>query len=146
MPAALRRELSTAIAGAVLELPPLRQRPADLAELARSFAGRAGVSIDEAALALLSAHRWPGNIAELSDVIERAALVSTDRVIREANVLGLVDRSAPTDDEAARITAALEATGGNQSAAAKLLGISRHTLLRRLDAYGIPRPRKGRRS
>jgi len=45
--------------------------------------------------------------------------------------------------ERARIVAALKETGGNQTRAAKLLGISRRSLLDRLDAYGIPRPQKG---
>jgi DNA-binding NtrC family response regulator len=49
---------------------------------------------------------------------------------------------APSEDEKARIQRALTTAGGNQTEAAKILGISRRTLLHRLDEYGLPRPRK----
>ncbi len=129
------------------------------------------------ALALLEGYAWPGNIRELRNIVERAALLATGGTITAAQ-LPLERLRAPTivappppapsapaaPSEAAprtgslaqsikreveniekqRILDALEQCAGNQTHAAKLLGISRATLLGRLDLYGIQRPRKPR--
>jgi DNA-binding NtrC family response regulator len=116
------------------------------------------------ARALLERHGWPGNIRELRNAVERACLLARGAPIG-AEHLGL---DQPTLDdiqmsadpagskpggaqlrgeiealERERILEALEATGGNQTRAAAMLGISRRTLVNRLEAYGLPRPRKG---
>jgi two-component system response regulator AtoC len=126
---------------------------------------------DEAASRLLE-YSWPGNVRELRNVMERAPFLCTDGVVGAEHVpiepesveqpLGEEGEfDCPTEvfepprapapgsseherdpSERERITRALEACGGNQTRAAKLLGMSRRTLVNRLDAYRLPRPRK----
>ena len=142
-----------------LTIPPLRERPRDLPLLARAFVaslarGRAP-AISPAAMAALLAHGWPGNVRELRNAIERALLLcdgpdllpehlprpvpfTPDAVETQAAPPPL----APTDDERGRVLAALAACAGNQSRAARQLGISRKVLIARLDRYGVTRPRK----
>jgi two-component system response regulator AtoC len=119
------------------------------------------------AVAALKAHPWPGNIRELRNVMGRALVHSGGEAIqpehlhleapRPASQAGPAPTAsapapAPLPEgplsqaidalEKQRILDALERCAGNQSRAAKMLGISRGTLLSRLDAFGIPRPRK----
>ena len=125
--------------------------------------------ISPQALAELRRHPWIGNVRELRNVIERAVLFCADGVIRPEDVR--VDRlrttvfpptnstpgnltpqpplpaepepGDPSDqEERKRIREALEACGGNQTKAAKLLGYSRRTLVNRLEKLRMPRPRK----
>jgi DNA-binding NtrC family response regulator len=114
-------------------------------------------------IAVLEEHRWPGNIRELRNTIERAALLSSGGTVRpshlaldtrrelsvparsRSHVAPLADLSfanAVADVERQRILEALEQCQGNQTRAARMLGVSRTTLLARLDQYGLPRPRK----
>jgi two-component system response regulator AtoC len=152
--------------GVVVQVPPLRERPAEIEPLARSFAaresarmGRARMDLAEAALARLRQYSWPGNIRELRNVMERAVLLSDGPAIGPEH-LPVEKLSAPVvpiafaptvpsapagseaDAERQRIQGALQRAGGNQTEAAKSLGISRRTLLYRLDSLGLPRPRK----
>jgi DNA-binding NtrC family response regulator len=116
-------------------------------------------------------YAWPGNIRELKNVIERAVVVcagaSIDREHLPPELLSrpaagpaarasyghdsvtLPPPGAPLRNELdalerRRILDALERSAGHQGRAAEILGISRRTLLSRLDAHGLPRPRKGR--
>jgi DNA-binding NtrC family response regulator len=143
-----------------LTIPPLRARPADVPVLARHFvstlAHAAGYAhapeLSEAAMAALQAYTWPGNVRELRNVIERALLVAegsaielTHLALSKARASTKAASRAPEDrssSERSRILAALAACAGNQSRAAKELGISRKVLLARLDSYGVARPRK----
>jgi DNA-binding NtrC family response regulator len=117
---------------------------------------------------LLERHDWPGNVRELRNVVERAVLLCTGDSITPAELPGeLRDGAAPLPDasderhglrvvysdgglspiyggERDRIIAALAKCAGNQTQAAKLLGISRGTLVSRLESYALPRPRKPR--
>jgi DNA-binding NtrC family response regulator len=157
---AFRRDLYYRLNGMTLTIPPLRERPRDLPLLARHFvaafseaAGRSRPpALSDDALARLAAHDWPGNVRELRNVVERALLLADGPVI-EAEHLGedtprapapapKPSRSRPPASERSRILEALAACGGNQSRAAKQLGISRKVLLARLDTYGVARPRK----
>ena len=157
-----RRDLYFRLNGMTLTIPPLRERPRDLPILAKAFVtslarGRAP-EISEPAMAVLRAHGWPGNVRELRNVIERALLLCDGRALLPQHLpapVPVVDASAepvlPADppaarasdgDERTRILAALAACGGNQSRAARQLGISRKVLIARLDSYGVARPRK----
>src|SRR5262249_35760173 len=107
------------------------------------------------ALGLLERYAWPGNVRELRNVMERAVLLCDAALIgpqhlpiermRSASVAP--PRDGPmhsADGERDRILSALARCAGNQTQAAQLLGISRGTLVARLEAYGVPRPRKRR--
>jgi two-component system, NtrC family, response regulator AtoC len=123
-------------------------------------------SLSAEALEALRRHTWPGNIRELRNVIERAVVLCTGEVITAEhlpvgpeiapNVVPLSTRAHAPDAQATdptllteqaraerqRIEEALDLCAGNQSRAAKMLGVSRATLVARLDRYGFPRPRK----
>jgi len=135
-----------------LELPPLRDRPTDIAVLAGRFvkeiSRRVGKTVDAVspdALRLLSSYRFPGNIRELENLIERAVILS------EGRVLGLRDFTIEPPERPARarkpgtlrelereaIVAALHRREGRRQAAAEELGISRRTLLNKIKEYGI---------
>jgi two-component system, NtrC family, response regulator AtoC len=161
-----RRDLYYRLNGMTLALPPLRERPGDLPALARLFLRALGRErkggpprLSGEALALLAAHGWPGNVRELRNVMERALLLCTGREILVEHLPAdrlrpLTPAPAPAPAagptppgggdrlDRARVLAALAACGGNQSRAARQLGVSRKTLVARLDAYGITRPRK----
>ena len=148
-----REDLLFRIAGITLVVPPLRERLDDLEPMATRFLAELSTPPPELtgeALAALRAHPWPGNVRELKATIERAFVLSRGQQIDTRHLsfgIGVASEprplAAPEDDgERARIVAALEACAGNQSRAAKQLGISRATLVRRLDALGITRPRK----
>ncbi len=169
-----RQDLFFRLNGISLVIPPLRERQSEIEGLARHFIAQACKAMGRAteptltpeALDLLKSYRWPGNIRELRNVIERAVVLCTDRTIGVdllpvEKLSGTLLTAPPSGIRAApdlaearakgtpayeaerrRILEALEKCGGNQTEAAKLLGISRRTMLTRLDTYAIPRPRK----
>ena len=131
--------------------------------------GRPGVFASPELLAALVAHDWPGNVRELKATIDRAVLLSrgtelaprhlafTERKAPDAEpravaAAPVVSSPPPADDlgfldaseraDRARIVAALETAAGNQTRAAKALGISRSALINRMNTYRIPRPRR----
>jgi len=213
---AFRKDLFYRLNGISMVIPPLRERPAEIAALVAAFGSRALTEFgtpglpdfDDDAMALLRTYYWPGNIRELRNVVERAVLLSGGGRIgpvhlpveklcaslvsqpQEASPLHVPmptsytrtrlspdtgeqevlthqpfmeeDASELTSPgvaqasrekaqdlkgeleqlERRRILQALEQCGGNQTQAAKVLGMSRRTLVSRLDLYKIPRPRK----
>ena len=149
-----------------VEIEAFGRRFAD--EMARDL-GRSAPEISADALTLLRSYAWPGNIRELRNVIHRAVLLCRSgpvitpdhfpRELMEATFAAstpavpygqtpLTDlsttKSGPAlePDEKQRIIDALEQTAGNQTAAAKLLGMGRTAFVARLNQYGISRPRK----
>ena len=101
----------------------------------------------------LEVYGWSGNIRELKNVIERAVLLCEgpmlepqhmplERPLTESQKL-TTSGAGPARSERDRIIEALAACAGNQSRAAKMLGIPRRTFVSKLDAYRIPRPKKG---
>ena len=152
-----RQDLYYRLNGVTLSIPPLRDRLGEVAGLARGFLAEAGAQagrtlrLSRGALARLEQHSWPGNIRELRNVIERAALICAEDEITEEDLqLAATEPTAAASGslhadveslERRRIVEALEACGGNQTRAAQKLGISRGTLLARLKQYGITRPR-----
>ena len=126
-----------------LTLPPLRDRPADLAELAVAFLPR-NARLSSAALRAIQAYEWPGNVRELKNTLWRAALLAEGAPIEPHHLSltrgGATTRSAVVtlaDAERAAIAAALEATGGNKARAAVRLGIARSTLLEKLKRLAL---------
>lgn len=163
----LHPRLYEAVGAARLTLPPLRDREGDVELLAQYFlhlaAGEHGLAIkrlDEAAIAVLVQHLWPGNVRELKHVVERAATVSEGPVILPEHLVvqhrtalsGASQQAAAAeiripgtgktldDIEREAVVLTLKLTAGNHSAAARLLGISRPTLLRKLRQAAPPRP------
>jgi transcriptional regulator of acetoin/glycerol metabolism len=136
-----------------LSLPPLRERKADIIPLARIFLEQQGhpeMTFGPAARAALLAHRWPGNIRELNAATTHAAVLSKAAVIEPAalpdDVLDpAVTSPAPSgavmrtlaDVEREHILRVLEGSGGRHHDAARVLGIGRTTLWRKLREYGI---------
>jgi DNA-binding NtrC family response regulator len=157
---AFRQDLYFRLNGAVLEVPPLRDRPTEVEPLIERFARAAGRSLDDfdsAARSVLLRYGWPGNVRELRNVVERALLLAGSsrinpehlpRELRDHAAAPASDRTArelaPSSDERARILEALERTHGNQTKAAELLGMPRRTFNKRLMEYKIPGPRGGR--
>jgi transcriptional regulator with AAA-type ATPase domain len=157
---AFRRDLYHRLAGFSLAIPPLRERKSEIVRLATEIltevATSSGVptpSITPAATLHLSAHHWPGNIRELRNVLNRARVLARGSTIDVTHILFDSPSPSPspapapattTGDERARIIAALEACAGNQTRAARLLGISRRYLVQKLRALAIPRPRSPR--
>jgi two-component system, NtrC family, response regulator AtoC len=167
-----RKDLYFRLNGVTLVIPPLRERQGEIESMAKHFISRAAKQFHKSpeptlspdALAMMKAYAWPGNLREMRNVLERATLLCNGSVIGpedlpgEKFAAGTLVRERPVgpasaapgsgsaefEAERQRIMAALEANGGNQTLAAKQLGISRRTMLNRLDAYAIPRPRKGK--
>lgn len=154
-----RQDLFQRLSESRISLPPLRERGGDvellaryyLAQIAEERGGEKDLAPD--AIEALMVHSWPGNIRELRNVIGRAALVTDGPTIRAAHLTiqrrtsvaatSRVDeaageirlpRSGKTLEEVEweAIALTLQFTGGNQSAAARMLGISRITLARRM--------------
>jgi DNA-binding NtrC family response regulator len=152
-----REDLYYRLAVVTIQLPRLGDRGDDLvllvAYFARQFAQRYGKRIEalsDRALELLRHHRWVGNVRELRNVIERAAIVATDGTLRtehlpdelRAEEPGVPERSPgglPTlaEAEARHIARVLAHTGGQIGAAADVLGIHRNTLTRKMKEYGL---------
>ena len=162
-----RRDLYFRLNSITVQIPALRDRPQEIEPLARRFAllaaQRMGVrtpEIDTEVWERLRHHRWPGNIRELRNLMERAVVLAEGgRITTEALPAELEPGRSGSDTAAVRsplapagaasakgephrILDALDKCAGNQTRAAALLGISRRTLLNRLSEYDLPRPRK----
>jgi PAS domain S-box-containing protein len=146
-----------------LRVPPLRERPEDIAALARHFLSlkAADKVFTGDALLALQAHPWPGNIRELRNLVAKLAMATEDRQITGTEVLaelrgevlrgetisgegmaathasGAVPLGNLENMEEQMIIRALEQTGGHRAQAAEQLGISRRTLSRKLREYEI---------
>jgi formate hydrogenlyase transcriptional activator len=138
-------------------VPPLRERTDDIpllvAHFVQRFAERQGKRIDEipeTIIATLRHHAWPGNVRELSNVIERAVVATTGRTLQMPTAGRRAQRPAPSARTLAQverdhILATLQATGGvlgGWNGAAARLGLSRTTLISRMQRLGIS-PRDG---
>ncbi len=136
-----------------IHLPALRERKEDIGPLAERFIARYAAQyhrtlegLDASALEALEAHRWNGNIRELQNCIEKAVILSESATLTAADIQ--VERTAPSAvrlapschserSEESLVREAMERTGGNISAAAKMLGVSRPTLYAKLKKYGL---------
>jgi transcriptional regulator with PAS, ATPase and Fis domain len=138
-----------------LHVPPLRERPEDIDELANSFLktysmkhGRAVTGIAPETLLILKAYEFPGNVRELANAIERAVIVAGESRIQEADLPESLrasvlmqksgrKRRSLAELEADYIAETLGVVRGNKSEAARLLGISRKNLYEKLARYKI---------
>jgi DNA-binding NtrC family response regulator len=153
-----REDLYYRINAFAIRLPSLRERAVDIPVLANRFLARYcasnGLPLDakqfsREAQALLSSYHWPGNIRELESTVSRAALSAPGRIIRDVDIEFLHGRVTPPEDdsgtrlptlreaERAHIIRVLEAVNWNKLEAARVLEISRGTLYRKIDEYGL---------
>lgn len=137
-----------------LHLPPLRERKEDIPLLAEHFIQKFnyqfgkridGLSAD--AMKLFLDYSWKGNIRELEHAIEHAFVLCRQSTItvndlpHEMTIEGIVSNRVQVGadlGERETILAALEKTNGNKTMAARLLGVSRQTIYRKIEQYGIP--------
>lgn len=153
-----RRDLYFRLASITIEIPPLRQRPIDIAMLAREFARALGRSLLPQAVLRLQAHEWPGNVRELRHAIERASGLAgpfTSTLGEDAfqflldaenvSVAPGLELGAPVltlqEMERVLLLKALRLSGGNRAQAAKILGVARSTLFEMLKRHKIRGPK-----
>lgn len=147
-----REDLYFRIRVVQIQLPPLRERPEDIPLLAESFRqeygrenGKEGVLFSQASMSALMDYRWPGNVRELRTAVEHGVVLAKGEWIEPSDLpvavrggsrtktSSIMDLSLKLDDvKRSAIDAALEKAGQNISQAAKVLGISRRTLHRKL--------------
>ncbi|TVQ99882.1 MAG: sigma-54-dependent Fis family transcriptional regulator [Deltaproteobacteria bacterium] len=157
-----REDLYYRLAVVPIQVPPLRERGEDIGILCENFVrhfnglfGRAIEGLSEEAMELLRTYAWPGNVRELRNAIERIVILHEGQVIRAAELPREVVHGArasfATDcpfllpDEGVDLEAverglmeqALERTEGNQSAAARLLGLTRYAFRYRAEKHGL---------
>ncbi len=162
---AFRQDLFFRLNVVQIKLPPLRERKGDIPLLANAFLERfcdprrPVRSISEEAMGRLIAYDWPGNVRELENAIERAVALGSDPVLHVSDLpsnlhYGASDRLPGNDEllpleelERRAIYRALRETGGDKLAAARLLGIGKTTLYRKLKQYEsqqTPTPQGGK--
>lgn len=142
-------------------LPPLRERPEDIEPMLKYYIsyfakenGLPELEISKGALDILKAYAWPGNIRELRNFCENKVVMQSSNTITESDLDGRFSLSAgdfalhtnvsesanslsKRDNELALIKKALKETGNNKTKAAELMGISRRTLHRKLNEFGL---------
>jgi DNA-binding NtrC family response regulator len=144
-----------------LQLPPLRDRSSDITllahhflEQARSAYGREQLTLTDAGMRWLTRQRWPGNIRQLRQVVERAVLIGAGDAL-EVDDLKELEAPSPRaqslpepgsmtldEMEERMIRSCLDHYDANISRVAEALGLSRAALYRKLDRYGLQRNRK----
>ncbi|MBE6397587.1 MAG: sigma-54-dependent Fis family transcriptional regulator [Lentisphaerae bacterium] len=130
-----------------MRLPALKERTGDVPLLVnrylREFGGK---SVSPDAMRLLEAYQWPGNVRELRNAVEKMCVLSSSGEIGVDDVPDEMKRDVPMtlsvsgtlgETEKAKILAVLEEVGGNRTKAAERLGISRRTIYRKLEEYGL---------
>ena len=147
----LRKDLLYRMDVVSLTIPPLRERPEDIPPLAMKMmelcGGRdARAEISPDAMNILSQYPWPGNIRELKSVITKALIFAETDVIGTEDLPGHLAHNRKAHKKTPRtleemeknhIVSVLEATGGNQSRAAEILGIKRKTLYKKIHKFKI---------
>jgi DNA-binding NtrC family response regulator len=145
-----------------IELPPLRERIADIPLLAHHFlaevredAGKAVTGFSEDATAALQMYAWPGNVRELQNVVERAVLLGKGSLITMADLpdhiaignnglarpaAGKTLKEALAGPERQIILEVLRSNNWNRNLTAESLGINRTTLYKKMKRLGLDRP------
>lgn len=144
-----RADLLHRLSGALIDLPPLRDRTEDIKPLTRHFLNLRAqvdtyVSIDDGALSALEAHPWPGNVRELKHVIDRAVVLSGRHRLRREDIEHAL-RSGETNPEPtcasrAVLIRVLKQSGWDTSATAMAFGVHRGTIYRWLKRFQIDLP------
>jgi DNA-binding NtrC family response regulator len=147
-----------------VELPPLRERTADIPLLARHFllqvcedSGKSSREFSEDALAALQRYHWPGNVRELQNVVERAVLLGKGDVVTRTDLPNHVVAASPRTNPSASscrslkeameeperqiILEVLQASNWNRNVTADRLGINRTTLYKKMKRLGLEDPR-----
>jgi DNA-binding NtrC family response regulator len=157
-----RSDLLFRINNFTVKIPPLRERPEDIAPLAEHFLALVGGGNDRIlspeAMQVLMNYSWPGNVREMKNVMERAViLAASDEIMPEDLPIELrthiASRSALSNGQDSQpanldemkkkqIITVLEQTGWHQGKASEILGISPSTLYRQLKSYGLTRARR----
>jgi DNA-binding NtrC family response regulator len=164
----VRPDLYFRLNGVALVVPPLRERPLEIEELATAFLAsacrdlerRSSLAFSPATFDLLRRYAWPGNVRELRNAVERAAVMCTEALVQPEHLppsllaAARAVRAAPPAPrpptqtslhaemkalELSRIVEALDRCQGNQSEAARQLGMPRRTLVSRLKDLGLTR-------
>lgn len=149
-----------------LELPPLRERDADIALLIGHFLslharrkGKAAIQVDDNAMAIMQSYSWPGNVREVENLVERLVVLNENGTIQSADLPDYVIRnSTPQHQTTAQVSLpsegvdldavlekiedsfiqqALERSRGNKTLAAELLNLNRTTFIERLRKKGM---------
>jgi DNA-binding NtrC family response regulator len=149
-----QQELYQRLAMVEIALPPLRERREDIPGLAMHLLGRLGLqgggrakAISQDAMKVLEEYGWPGNVAELESVLRGAVLRCEGTVVEARHLPVLAEESADGASMAGtarlqdvveqHVLRVLKSCAGNKLRAAEVLGISRSTLYRMLDAHSI---------
>ncbi len=140
-----------------IEIPPLRERTADIPLIVNHFIGeyariheKGNTGISHDALRVLTRYAWPGNVRELKNAIENMIVISAGPILGVEDLPAHIRPEDPvTENDGIRvgmtihelerqlITATLEAVGGNRKEASRLLGIGERTLYRKIAEYGL---------
>ena len=163
---AFREDLYYRLSVIPLELPPLRERREDIAELVQHLFvkfkqnyGRPELVLPPALLGYFASYRWPGNVRELENVLERLVVLTPGNQIEAADLPDFLRPERPAIEELRLdlpeqgisleavekelILRALEKSGWNQTQAAQYLDISRKTLIYRMEKHGLKRDAAG---
>jgi len=157
-----REDLYYRLNVAAIKVPPLRQRKEDipllveyiLKKINRDLGKNIG-QVEKRALARIIDHRWPGNVRELENVLTRAAIYTQGGIILDTTIAPLIEKEqkpetqgeekgetgkgpAPAETEKDRILRVLQENRWHYGRACKSLGISRPTLSKKMEQYGIP--------
>ncbi|HET7506414.1 MAG TPA: helix-turn-helix domain-containing protein, partial [Kofleriaceae bacterium] len=143
-----------------LHVPALRERTADIRLLVQHFLAKHGprvgkvMAVDPEVYDCLESYAWPGNVRELENLVQRALILAHGSELTVEDFAFHLDDCAPArpdsaslrddlkDEERRRILNALDQCHGNQSEAAKLVGMPRRTLVERLRVYGVARKQR----
>ncbi len=148
-----REDLFFRLTRLTVEVPPLRDRKDDILLLSRHLldrfnerSGKRIFGISRPAQSALMRHNWPGNVRELENVIEEAAILTTESFIRLQDLPSYIRESGNSESpllmslsemEKRHIQTVLQQCGNNRTRAAEVLGISRRALLRRIEKFGM---------
>ena len=148
-----REDLLYRINTITIEIPPLRDRGNDIFLIAEFYLNKYskkydkhGLKINQSAIQKLLKYKWPGNVRELQHTMEKAVILADGKVLNEnsfrlnqssSNLLRALQNKTIEEMEEEMILASMNKEGGNMSAVAKTLGISRQTLYNKLKRYGI---------